>query len=281
MMLNELQIKEIKEYLKKCNIENRLIFGDFLDHLCCMIEQKMNEGATFDDSLKKAFAHLPGSEIKSIELFTLKLLNMETTFSSRISLQATIPFVLFGLFWTFSNSDLDVPGVIQNILFLSSVISMFALLTVGWIKNFPRWSFPAIGFCLLFSLFSMNVASPPISDDILGFWAWIPLIITLIISQIFKPGVEPVKNIFKKTKDEPFLILFSIYGFTPFLVLMLSDEIHTNWMIPVAILTTLVLSSGIYLFLSCEKRVYRILSVVISGILAVVITYIASYLYWK
>jgi hypothetical protein len=276
-MLNELQIKEIKEYLKKCNIENRLIFGDFLDHLCCMVEQKMNEGATFDDSLKKAFGHLQGSEIKSIELFTLKLLNMETTFSSRISLQATIPFVLFGLFWTFSNSDLDVPGVIQNILFLSSVISMFALLTIGWIKNFPRWSFPAIGFCLLFSLFSMNVATPPISDDILGFWAWIPLIITLIIAQIFKPGVEPIKNIIKKSGEEPFLILFAIYGFAPFILLMLTDEIRTNWMIPVAILSTLLLSAGNYLFLSCEKRVSRILSVIICGVLAVLITFTFSF----
>jgi len=281
MMLNELQINEIKEYLKKCNIENRLILGDFLDHLCCMIEQNMKEGATFDDSLKKAFCHLPGNEIKSIELYTLKLLNMETNFSSRISLPATIPFVLFGLFWTFSNSGLYVPGVIQNILLLSSVISMFALLIIGWIKDFPRWSFPAIGFCLLFSLFSMNVAIPRISDDILGFWAWIPLLITLIIAQIFKPGIEPIKNIIKKTGEEPFLIIFAIYGFAPFILLMLSDEIHSNWMMPVAILSTLILSAGNYLFLSCERRVSRILSVIISGFFAVVITFTSSYLYWK
>lgn len=281
MILNELQVNKIKGYLKNCNIENRLILGDFLDHLCCMIEQNMTEGATFDDSLKKAFSHLPGSEIKSIELFTLKLLNMETRFSYRISLPATIPFVLFGLFWMFSNSGFNVPGVIQNILLLSSVISMFALLTIGWIKDFPRWSFPAIGFCLLFSLFSMNVAIPSISDDILGFWAWVPLIITLMIAQIFKPGVEPIKNVIKKSREELFLIVYALYGFAPFILLMLSDEIHTNWMMPVAILSTLILSAGNSLFLSCERRVSRVLSVIISGVLAVVITLTASYLYWK
>jgi len=250
MMLNKLQVKEVKRYLKKNNIESRLIFGDFLDHLCCMIEQNMSEGASFEDSLQTSFSQLPGYEMKKIETYTLKILNMETSFSSRTSLLATIPFGLFGLSWAFSNSGFNVPAF----LFIISVISMFVLLGIGWIKNFPRWSFPAIGFCLLFSMFFMMMIISGISDGVLGLWAWTPLIITLIISFVIKPSSEPIKKIIERIKEEPALILFALYGFVPIFVWILSDEMYTIWMIFIALISTLILSSGIYLFLRSDKK---------------------------
>jgi len=280
-MLNELQVNQVKRYLRKINIESRLIFGDFLDHLCCMIEQNMSEGASFEDSLQASFRQLPGYEIKTIETYTLKLLNMETSFSSRTSLLATIPFGLFGLSWAFSNSGFNVPGLIQMFLLITSVISMFVLLGIGWIKNFPRWSFPAIGFCLLFSMFFMMMIISDRSAGVLGLWAWTPLLITLIISLSFKQSTEPIKKIIERIKDEPALILFALYGFTPFFLWILCDEMHSSWMIIIALISTLILSSGVYLFLRSDKKRIRVLSMIISGLLAVIITYTASTIYWK
>lgn len=281
MTLNKLQVKEVKRYLKKSKIESRLIFGDFLDHICCMIEQKISEGASFEDSLKTSFSQLPGYEIKTIEMYTLKLLNMETSFSSRTSLLATIPFGLFGLTLAFSNSGFNVPAFIQIFLLITSAISMFVLLGIGWIKNFPRWSFPAIGFCLLFSMYLMMVSIPRLSDEVLGFWAWIPLVITLIISLIFKPSIEPIKKIIERIKEEPALILFALYGFAPFFVFILCDEMHSTWMIFIALISTLILSSGLYLFLRSDKKRNRVLSLIFSGLLAVIFTYTASNIYWN
>jgi hypothetical protein len=281
MTLNKSQVKEIKQYLKKNNIESRLIFGDFLDHLCCMIEQKISEGASFEDSLQASFSQLPGYEMKTIETYSLKILNMETSFSSRTSLLATIPFGLFGLSWAFSNSGFNAPALIQMFLFIISVISMFVLLGIGWIKNFPRWSFPAIGFCLLFSMFFMMMVISNLSDGILGLWAWTPLLITLIISLIIRPSSEPIKKIIERIKEEPALILFALYGFVPIFIWILSDEMYTIWMIFIALISTLILSSGIYLFLRSDKKRTRVLSMIISGLLAVIITYTASTIYWK
>jgi hypothetical protein len=280
-MLNKLQVKEVKRYLRKSNIESRLILGDFLDHLCCMIEQKISEGASFEDSLQTSFSQLPGDEIKTIERYTLKLLDMETSFSSRTSLLATIPFGLFGLTWAFSNSGISVPQFIHLFLFWSPMISMFVLLGIGWIKNFPRWSFPAIGFCLLFSLYLMMVSIPGLSDDVLGPWAWIPLLVTLIISFIFKPSIEPIKKIVERINEEPTLILFALYGFSPLFLWIFCDEMYSRWMIFIALISSLILSSGIYLFLRSDKKRTRVLSIIISGFLAVILTYTASYIYWK
>lgn len=281
MTLNKLQVKEVKRYLKKNNVESRLIFGDFLDHLCCMIEQNMSEGASFEDSLQASFSQLPGYEIKTIEMYTLKLLNMESSFSSRTSLLATIPFTLFGLSWAFSNSGINAPQFIGLFIFWAPQISMFALFCIGWINNFPRWSFPAIGFCMLFSMYLMMVSIPALSDDLLGLWAWIPLLITLIIGLSFKPGIEPIKKIIERIKEEPALILFALYGFAPLIVLILCDEMYSRWMIIIALISTLILSSGIYLFLRCDKKRTRVLSLIFSGLLAVIFSYTASYIYWK
>ena len=283
MMLNKLQVKEVKRYLIKNKIESRLILGDFLDHLCCMIEQKISEGASFEDSLQVSFSQLPGSEIKAIETYTLKLLNMEISFSSRTSLLATIPFGLFGVSWAYSNLGLEfnVPQLIRMFLFWSPMVSMFVLFGIGWINNFPRWSFPAIGFCLLFSMYLMMVSIPGLSDDVLGMWAWIPLLVTLIISLIFKPSIEPIKTIIERIKEEPALILFALYGVAPFFVMIICDEMYSRWMIFIALISSLILSSGLYLFLRSDKRRTRVLSIIISGLLAVIFTYTASEIYWN
>jgi hypothetical protein len=137
MALSELQVAKVADYLLHSGVENPRIYADLLNHLCCMIEQ-----------------------------------NMETTFSSRTALMATIPFALFG---------------------------------IGWVRNFPRWSVPAIGFCVLFSLFLMMGRIPGISDERLGMWALIPILTTLAICCICRPSFAPAKHFLRKIKDEPAL----------------------------------------------------------------------------
>lgn len=281
MILNETQTNKLRQILKCSNIESRLVRKDLLDHLCCMVENEMEKGYSFEDAFERVSAMFSKQELKMTEINTLKILNMEKKFSKNVSMVATIPFGLFGLYWMFSNSGLNVPGVIQSILLLSAIISMFVTLSIGWINSFPAWSFQAIGFSLLFSGYFMNVSIPSISGDILGLWAWLPLLLTLIVSLIIKPGIAPLINLFKNVKEEPSLILFALYGFSPFIVLILSDEIHANWMIPISIFVTAVLSAGIYLFLTCNKRVFRVLSLIVAGVISITVTMFAANIYWE
>jgi len=280
MILNELQVRQVRHYLKANGVENRLTLCDFLDHICCMIEQQMEKGSSFEESLVIAFKKFPASEIKNIELFTLKILNMETSFSTRISLLATIPFGLFGLAWAFSNSGLTIP-FIELFLSVVSVLAMFILLGVGWIKNFPRWSFPAIGFCLCFSLFFMMITIPAFQSEILGYWALLPLLITMTVSLMFNPTLKPVRQLAKKIKEDPALILFTFYGFAPFFVFLFYDEMNAVWLIPVILFSIIILSTGLYLFLRSEKKKTRIISIVTSGMATLIIAIIVSNLYWN
>ena len=280
MELNKSQVDKVEKYLRGSGVENRLMIDDFLDHICCMIEQRIAEGSSFEESLDYAVNELSYGKIKERELFTLKLINMETSFSSRTSLLAAIPFGIFGIAWAFSNSGLGIPSFIENFMFIASVLAMFILLGMGWINNFPRWSFPAIGFCLFSSIFFMMVSIPSLKNEILGYWAFFPLFITLVISLMFNPTLKPIKQLTKKIKEEPALLLFALYGFAPFFLFICYDEMHATWLIPVILLSTLILSFGLYTFLRNDKKKIRVMSIIISGLIALIVTIGAGYIYW-
>ncbi|MDR3341006.1 MAG: hypothetical protein LBT25_13145 [Candidatus Symbiothrix sp.] len=281
MLLNEAQIEKVKMYLENSDIKNSLIFGDFLDHLCCIIEQKINTGFSFEASMEFAMQELSGSTIKTIELFTLKLLNMETSFSSRTALSATIPFGLYGIAWAFSNSGMKIPAFILSFVFIVSVLSMFVVLGIGWVKNFPRWSFPAIGFSLFLSLYFMMVTIPDFSPALLGYWAWMPLFITMLVCLMLRPTLKPIRQLAKKIKAEPSLIIFILYGFVPFFVSLFCDETHSIWMFFIALIATSVLSFGLYFFLRSDRKKTRIILITMAALVTTIITFAASYFYWK
>ncbi|MDR1257924.1 MAG: hypothetical protein LBK65_01400 [Tannerellaceae bacterium] len=280
MTLNESQACRVAAYLRRSGVEDTQLYADLLDHLCCMVEQEMETGRSFDDAMTAVTGELTAVELKTIESFTLKLINMETTFSSRTAAMATIPFVLFGISWVLTDSGLALPSFIRLLMISAPILSMFVLLGIGWMYNFPRWSVPAIGFCTLFSLFLMMIRIPAISDERLGAWAFIPILATGVICCIGHPSFKPVKHLIRKIKDEPALILFTFYGFAPMFAWFFMDETHSLWNIPVAAASTAVLASGLYLFLKSERKKARLASVICSAAAAALIAFTAAHLHW-
>lgn len=280
MILNKIQTQKVKTYLHKSGIENQSVFNDLLDHICCSIEEQMDKGNTFNDSFTFALQQQPKIKLKEIERFTLKLLNMETSFSPKTSLLATIPFGMFGLAWIL-DMGINVPYSILSMIFLTSIILMYALLCIGWIKEFPRWSFPAIGFCLLFSIYFSYVTIPAIDSRPVGIWAWFPLLITLLVGLLFNHSLKPVRAIIGKIKDEPAMILLALYGFAPMFISFFTDEIHSLQMLPFCLICIAILCVGLYCFLICQKKWTRLLSLGLSGVLALMTIIISSTVYWR
>ena len=213
---------------------------------------------------------------------------METSFSSRTSLLATIPFGIFGIAWAVSNSGLGISGYIQSSLLVVSVLAMFILLGIGWSKNFPRWSFPALGFCLLFSVFLMMLifmkVFPSLKHNALGslvVFTIAILLVVLVIGLLFILKLEPIKHVIQKTKEDISLILFALYGFAPFFCFLFYDEMHSIGLIPVILLSILILSFGLYSFLRSSKKKTGIISIIASGLVAFIIALVTNFFYWK
>lgn len=279
MQLNKTQVDLIRTRLKSSGVENPLVFDDFLDHICCMTEHKMEEGASFENSLEMTLEELPLSELKIIEKDTLIILNMETTFTTKTTSLVAIPFFLFGISWIADSSGLRMPLFVEQLLFISAILSMFVTLAIGWIKDFPRWSFPAIGFTLFFTIYFANVAVPSFSDELLGLWAFVPLLITLVICLSIHPSVKPLKSIINRINEDKSILLFLLYGFAPFFMFLLSDEIHNIKMLPISLIATALLLTGLYSFLRSEKKRIRVWSIILSGLTASAVT-LAAILYW-
>lgn len=161
------------------------------------------------------------------------------------------------------------------------IISMFVLLGYGWVKKFPEWTIPSIGFCIMFSLYCTMLGIPNSSEGrLFGLWAFLPLILTLSIAVIFNPSFSPLVALRDKIRDDKSLILFSIYGFFPLLVWILADEIDKAWLIIVAIFSTIILSAGMYLYLRCDNKSAGIAALSVSSTVSVVIIPLIYYLYW-
>ena len=280
MMLTKEQIQLIKNYLIKGRIENHLFFQDMVDHIACQVEDEMNNGKSFKDSLNETLKQYPTDQLKEIELFTLKTLNMETSFSTRTALLTIFPFVMFGL--TLATDMVStISYSVYITMFLISITLMFITLGIGWIKEFPRWCVPAIGFCLLFCLFFSFIRIPSFSDDKLGIWAWTPLLTILLVSSLFNRSIQPIKSVIHKIKEEPSLIFLITYGFLPFVIFLLMDEIHAIGMLPSLFLSIGCFCLGLYLALRCKISKHRKNYLLLSYIFPLSITITSFLAYWS
>jgi hypothetical protein len=99
-----------------------------------------------------------------------------------------------------------VPGL-RYVLFVGWLVFPVIVLGIGWVKSFPRWSYPCVGFVLLFSLYMMNVATPGLwifgytfgRNDLWGWRSWIPFLvmaaIVLLITRSLRPLLELFTNV--------------------------------------------------------------------------------------
>lgn len=75
MTLSEEQVEYIRSRVKHGGIGIAALQDDVLDHLCCMVELKMEEGGPFDEALTTAIQEFAPEGLEEIEQETLLLLN--------------------------------------------------------------------------------------------------------------------------------------------------------------------------------------------------------------
>ena len=205
---------------------------------------------------------------------------MDDSFSKKTAFYACIPFIFLGLYGCFSEG-FAVSPLIELFIFVGSALAIFVLLAVGWVKNFPRWSLPAIGFCLFCSFYMADVAVPVISRELLGLWAWLPLAITIVVAVLIKPSLEPVKQLFRNLRKYPFLIFFVLFGFTQMINFFICDEINSIWLVPLFITNVVILTVGQFVFLTHANRSLRNLVIITSFSLSILLTTTFAYVYWR
>ena len=207
----------------------------------------------------------------------------------------SLPFFLFGLIMIlFELPNLDT--LITLGWFDSLVSTLFGMLLilpalgfgVGWIRNFPRWSYPYGGMAFALALYIRSASTPGLNffgvpifgRELWGWRAWIPLgvafVIALMVSRSFKPFVKLFSNLWKDWS----ILSYLMAGFLPLLVIGAFDEIDRLYslyfMVPFAIL----LVGMVLLYLRSKSARQRVLVLTI-GVLAILFpSVLGSNSYW-
>ena len=193
---------------------------------------------------------------------------------------AVIPFLLFGMVWF-----MEIKKFPQNFelgIQIAAVASMFCLLGIGWVKGFPKWTVPSIGFCLLFSIFFMFITSPVFGRETpWGVWALLPLIITMLVSYLLNPRLEPLKNLGKMINKEQNVLVFACYGILPIIFMMEFDEINHSSVIPFIIILITLTIIGAIIYLRSSKKIVRTLTLIVTILVTNTIAINAAIKIWS
>jgi hypothetical protein len=199
---------------------------------------------------------------------------MEIKSAIRQSILPGLSFLLLGLMWLFSGSRLESNIYLFGALAYIPIALMFLTLGIGWVKEFPKWTIISIGFCLLVSFYFTNVSVA--GSDLLEFWAYLPLALTIVVSVIIRPSIKPISTLLGRLIKEPDSIIYLLYGLLPLGALAVSDEVNHTFAVPFILLITLIEILGIVLYLSSNSRLVKYLSLIVSMIVVILISFYIS-----
>jgi len=209
-------------------------------------------------------------------------------------LAGMIVFLIYGLFLIAHEIPPDWP--VSNWLRYSNLVLLWCIialppigLCVGWVKGFPRWSYPYLGNVLLQGLYMMSVATPGLRffnytfgrNDLWGWRAWIPFLVAAVISLLVTRSLKPIIKLFTKVWKDWTLLTYGMFGFMPMLVWISFDEMDKLFSLPFMIILTLVMVGTVLLYLRSTHQWQRVLILAV-GVITVTATAVAvPAVYWR
>jgi hypothetical protein len=171
-------------------------------------------------------------------------------------LLALAPFLFFPLAFLLTaipllSSSFVISQAFSLGLMLIMVVGLFIALTVGWMRDFPRWVFPYWGFSLTVMIYMVNFRGTIAGYSFRGSpRLWLVLLGVAVIATLWTHGVQPVLRLLRSLWQDWSLLSFAVYGCLPLMVVYAYDEARSNWLAQVVI--WLVLASGVVQYLRAD-----------------------------
>jgi len=176
--------------------------------------------------------------------------------------------VLFRLLWA-DALRIGVAPIIFYLLLLGGFLA-------AWLKGFPRWSYPYLGWLLLFLVASLGSTG---LDDPYLWRIWGPLLITLLIAISLRPSLKPLSSLAHGWKQDWTLSIFAVLGILEFLIWAGFDEMpgpRSVW----ATLCTAVLVVGAIAYMRISSRTGRVAALLGSMVASVALGAGVGAYYW-
>jgi hypothetical protein len=125
-------------------------------------------------------------------------------------------------------------------------------LLAGWVRGFPRWCYPYLGYGLLFPLWLSHVASPGLrllghtfgANEVWGWRAWLGLEVVALVALLVTRSLRPLARLFTGIWRDWTRLSFALYGTLPFVIWACFDEVHPPYPLPFLTAVSLFLAGG-------------------------------------
>ncbi|MGD8793230.1 MAG: hypothetical protein PVF47_11825, partial [Anaerolineae bacterium] len=182
----------------------------------------------------------------------------------------------------------NLPAGWHLALTFGSYLFILAGLLAGWIRRFPRWSYPYLGYSLLFPLWLARVATPGFQflghsftpNEIWGWRAWLGLEVVAVLALLWTRSLRPLVRLLAGIWRDWTCLSLALYGTLPFVIWILFDEVHTPYRLPFLIATSLALAAGALAHMQSTTAVRRMASLLAGLTVAWLIGTAGLSAYW-
>jgi hypothetical protein len=231
--------------------------------------------------------------IKDTDMYLNDPMNAKKPATFGQMIVGSLPFFLFGLLMIL----LKMRGEWNFPLWMDTVgKSLFAFLLLlpaigfaaGWVRSFPRWSYPYTAMAFLLAWYMTNASSPGLilfgypffGRELWGWRAWIPLGVAFVVALTISRSLEPVRKFFAHLWEDWSIFSYLLAGLLPFLIMVAFDEIDSYYslyfMVPLAVL----LVGMVVLYLKSPQDRQRVLVLTVGILTVLAATALGSASYW-
>jgi hypothetical protein len=215
-------------------------------------------------------------------------------YSWHSALAGSLLFIVYGLVLILG--EIPPEWKLQGLVtFLYGIFFVFGLLLpsigfgVGWVRGFPRWSFPYLGMMLFLATYLQRVSTPGLrigtleffGDEAWGWRAWIPcLAATLIALSVTRFSSAPLRGLLRRVWEDWTLLSFAMFGCLPLLAIFGFEEIEYLYSLPFMLLLSILLLLTAVIYLHARLFWQRVLSLLLGTLLFVGTVALVPSLYW-
>jgi hypothetical protein len=175
---------------------------------------------------------------------------------------------------------------LRTMLLLGLLVLSAVGFGVGWIQDFPRWSYPYVMLMVMFNLYLMDVTTPELriftfaNDDLWGWRVWIPGATMAVTALIISRSLHPAVRLFANVWEDWTLLTWGMFGAMPLLIAISFDKVDKLYSLPFMLFLTVVMASTAIAYLR-SRRTWQQLAALLVGILITVsVVAVAPTLYW-
>ena len=138
------RLQIIQQYVANSGLDIPEVQEDVIDHLCCLVEIKMEEGFDFSEAFQDAQQYLPENDIKDIQTDTIYFLTIKKSIimikTIFISGYLSVLFYILGVFLGRYGTGLGSGMMISFFLTLASVLTFcFVFLPALFMYGYKRF----------------------------------------------------------------------------------------------------------------------------------------------